>query len=309
MDKVRELTVISGKGGTGKTSLVATFAALASAGGRRIVLADCDVDASDLHLIMKPKIRKTMHFTGLKLASISKKACTGCGKCARYCRFGAVIEPLKPSETYRIDPSRCEGCGVCGIVCPAGAVSLKDRYSGKAYLSVTRHGHMAHAELFPGEEASGKLVTMVRENARALAKKHTAELIIIDGPPGTGCPVIASIGGADLVLIVTEPTVSGIHDMERVLNVCSHFRVNATVCINKFDINIVKTRSIESYCRSGGIPVVGRIPYDRMMIDSIVNGVSLVEYASEKRGSSVFKSVAAVWENLKTLLDFPAHAQ
>jgi len=219
---VKELTVISGKGGTGKTSITAAFAALA----KDAVFADCDVDAADLHLILKPSIKKTIKFQGLKIASIDKNICIDCKKCHDSCRFHAIDEDIQ------LINESCEGCGVCAYVCPVDAVTMVDRDSGYAYRSETRFGPMAHAVLHTAEEASGKLVTVVRNNASDLAKQHKKNLILIDGPPGIGCPLIASISGVNLVLIVTEPTLSAIHDLERILGVAQHFHIPAVVCIS-----------------------------------------------------------------------------
>ena len=244
---MKELTVISGKGGTGKTSITAALASLAE----NAVFADCDVDAADLHLILKPTIQKTMKFHGLKLAQIDKTLCIDCKKCYESCRFHAIdadITLIKES---------CEGCGVCSYVCPVHAVTMIDRESGFSYLSETRFGPMAHAALNTAEEASGKLVTVVRNNAEQLAEEKKKTLILIDGPPGIGCPVIASITGVDLVLIVTEPTLSAIHDLERVLGVAQHFHIPAVVCINKSSINAENTSMIEQYCKKKNIRVVG----------------------------------------------------
>ena len=231
--------MISGKGGTGKTSITAAFASLA----KNAVLADCDVDAADLHLILKPSIKKTIGFHGLKIASIDKDQCIDCKKCHTSCRFDAIDEEIN------LIKESCEGCGVCAYVCPVDAISMVDRDSGFAYVSETRFGPMAHAVLKTAEEASGKLVTVVRNNAKMLAEEKEKDIIIIDGPPGIGCPVISSITGVDLVLIVTEPTLSAIHDLERILGVAHHFGIPAVVCINKFDINHENTEKIEQYCK------------------------------------------------------------
>ena len=232
---MKQLTVISGKGGTGKTTIAAAFASLA----KDAVIADCDVDAADMHLILKPEILETIDFTGLDVASIDESLCIKCGKCKDACRFDAI------SDDITINIYECEGCGVCEYVCPERAVSMIKRKAGDAYISKTRFGPMAHARLGIGEEASGKLVSFVRNNAKTLAEKHKKDMIIIDGPPGTGCAVIASIAGVDMVVVVTEPSVSGIHDLERVLGVAGHFNIPAVVCINKYDINIENTEKIE----------------------------------------------------------------
>ncbi len=219
---MKELTVISGKGGTGKTTFAAAFASLE----RDAVIADCDVDASNLHLVLDPEIYETQEFSGLKVAIKDDEKCTQCGECLEHCRFDAI------EEDFAIMPERCEGCGVCEYICPEDAIKLVDRRSGYAYLSRTRFGPMSHAKLNTAEEASGKLVAVVRDNAKKLAKESGSELILIDGPPGTGCPVIAAIAGVNLVLIVTEPTISGKMDLERILGVASHFNIPAIVCIN-----------------------------------------------------------------------------
>ncbi|TFH42317.1 MAG: 4Fe-4S dicluster domain-containing protein, partial [ANME-2 cluster archaeon] len=279
---MKQLTIISGKGGTGKTTITAAFASLAE----NAVLADCDVDAPDLHLILKPDIQETFEYSGLKIALKNKEKCIECGKCTEYCRFDAI------DDDFNIVNERCEGCGVCEYVCPFGAVHLVDRKSGFAYLSQTRFGPMSHAILNTAEEASGKLITLVRNNARVLAKKFDKYLIIIDGPPGIGCAVIAAISGVNLVLIVTESTLSGIHDMERILGVASHFNVPAVVCINKFDINIDNTRLIEQYCAENGLDVVGRIPYDETATMAMIREMTVVEFSDNEFSNNV----KIIWE-------------
>ncbi len=266
---MKQLAVISGKGGTGKTSITAAFAALA----KNAVLADCDVDAADLHLILKPKIKKTMKFQGLKIASIDKNLCIDCKKCHDSCHFNAIDK-----EIHLIKES-CEGCGVCAYVCPVGAIQMIERDSGFAYLSETRFGPMAHAVLNTAEEASGKLVTLVRNNAFDIAKKKKKDIILIDGPPGIGCPVIASITGVDLVLIVTEPTLSAIHDLERVLGVAQHFHIPAVVCINKSSINSENTSKIEQYCKKNNIPIVGKLAYDTTITQAMIHEQSVIEFS------------------------------
>jgi MinD superfamily P-loop ATPase len=285
---MKQLAIISGKGGTGKTTLAAAFASLAE----NAVLADCDVDAADLHLILKPKINETIEFSGSKIASKDEEKCTRCGKCKEYCRFDAINEDLNLVE------DRCEGCGVCEYVCPEGAITLIERKSGFAYISDTRFGPMSHAVLNTAEEASGKLVALVRNNARILAKKYGKDLIIIDGPPGTGCPVISAISGVDLVLIVTEPTLSGIHDMERILGVANHFNIPAVVCINKFDINHENTLIIEGYCEENGLEVVGKIPYDETPTKAMIQEKTIIEFSD----SEFSNNVKNIWENIRRKL-------
>jgi len=264
---MKQIAIVSGKGGTGKTSLVASLAALAK---QRVVTADCDVDAPDLHLILLPTIRERREFFGMKKASIDESKCTKCGSCLDHCRFGAVHD-------FQIDPALCEGCGVCKLVCPSEAVAMIDRPSGYAYISDTRFGPLVHAELFPGEEASGKLVAMVREMARTVAASHKRDLVLIDGSPGIGCPVIASLTGVDLALVVTEPTVTGEHDLERILDVAGHFGIKTLVCINKYDLNLVAARQIEDLCRVRGVEIAGKLPFDPSVVDAMVQAKPIVE--------------------------------
>lgn len=284
---MKELIVISGKGGTGKTTLVSSFAALAD----DFVLADCDVDAPDLHLVLDPDNYQSEPFY-TQVAVRDEEKCTGCGQCLANCCFGAV------GEDYSIDQLACEGCGVCEFVCPEGAISMKEEVSGHSYLSTTRYGPMAHAELDPGGEASGQLVTRVKEEARDLAIEEDKELILVDGSPGIGCPIIASLSNADLALIVTEPTQSGIHDLERIAGVAAHFDVRSLVCINKSDLSETNTEEIENFASQKGIQMVGRIPYDGQIVEAMVNGESIVEYT---QGETV-RAIGEVWDNVKTNL-------
>ncbi|HQL50396.1 MAG TPA: ATP-binding protein [Kiritimatiellia bacterium] len=259
---IQECVIISGKGGTGKTSVTASFAAL-SAG--RAVLADCDVDAADLHLVLTPKIVAKTDFRSGNEAVIRSEACTGCGTCAELCRFDAIHYVKRPfgKALYEVDPVACEGCGVCVRFCPAKAIDFPERLCGEWMLSETRCGPMIHACLAAAAENSGKLVATVRQEARRVAKERGLPLIITDGPPGIGCPVIASVTGADRVLVVTEPTVSGEHDLARVLQLARHFEVPTFVCVNKWDINPEMTERIEQAARKAGATVAGRIRYDR----------------------------------------------
>jgi MinD superfamily P-loop ATPase len=285
---MKQLTVISGKGGTGKTSITAAFASLA----KNAVFADCDVDAADLHLILKPNVKKTMDFHGLKIASVDKDTCTECKKCYEHCRFDAI------DENINIIKESCEGCGVCEYVCPVNAISMVDRDSGFSYISETRFGPMAHAMLKTAEEASGKLVTVVRNNAKTLAEEKKKDLIIIDGPPGIGCPVIASISGVDLVLVVTEPTLSAIHDLERILGVAYHFKIPAVVCINKCDINLDNTEKIEHYCKNNNIDVVGKLPYDNIVTEAMIHEKTVAEYS---KGAFSARTID-MWSNIQRIL-------
>jgi MinD superfamily P-loop ATPase len=286
---MKQLTILSGKGGTGKTTMTASFAVLA----HNAVVADCDVDAPDLHMLLHPKIIRTQEFRGSKLAKIDETKCTKCGLCREKCNFNAITENLQ------IDPISCEGCGACCLICPANAISLTERISGNAYISETKYGSMAHALLNPGESNSGKLVTLVRQNAKILAEKECADLVIIDGSPGIGCPVIASVTGIDAGLIVTEPTMSGIHDLERALSLLGHFSVRSLVCINMHDINDENTDRIADFCAENGVEVVGKIPFNPIVTEAMVNEKPLVEYAPE---SEVTKKIIKMWKRTVSAL-------
>lgn len=268
---MRELVIISGKGGTGKTSLTAAFASLAA----NSVLCDADVDAADLHLLMQPQVRQRSDFMGGSKAQIDPGLCTGCGTCRTLCRFDAI------SERLTVDPIRCEGCGVCVDFCPAAAIEFPVQRCGEWYISDTRFGAMVHARLGIAEENSGKLVSLVRKQARQLAEERGHDLILTDGPPGIGCPVIAAIGGATALVIVVEPTVSGIHDMERVLDLAVHFRVPGMICVNKFDLNLEMTEAIEHLASQRNVALLGRIPFDPVFTHAMVAGKTLLEYGDE----------------------------
>ena len=282
---MKQLTVLSGKGGTGKTTITASFAVLA----KNAVVADCDVDAPDLHMLLHPEIIKTQEFKGSKLAVIDKAKCVECGLCREKCRFDAI------TEDFTVDPISCEGCGVCTIICPVNAIELTERISGHAYISKTKYGFMAHAMLSPSESNSGKLVTLVRQNARILTEKENCDLIIIDGPPGIGCPVIASVTGIDAGLVVTEPTMSGIHDLERALQLLKHFNVQPFVCVNMYDINKDNTEKIVGFCEENGIKAVGKITFNPIITEAMVNGKPIVEYAPE---SNVAKEIERMWKKM-----------
>ncbi len=272
---VPELVVISGKGGTGKTSLAASFAVLANGA----VVADCDVDAADLHLVLSPRIRETHEFRSGREAIIRPGDCTGCGECAALCRFGAILkgESAPGNPGYAVDPVACEGCGVCVRFCPAQAIDFPERVCGEWMVSDTRSGPMVHARLSVAGENSGKLVSTVRQAARRLAEQERRSLVIVDGPPGIGCPVIASVTGAALVLAVTEPTVSGEHDLERVLSLARHFGIPAAVCVNKWDLNPATAERIEQRARASGARVTGRVRYDRAITRAQLEMRAVVE--------------------------------
>jgi len=286
---MKELIVISGKGGTGKTSLTAAFAQLAESK----ILCDADVDAADLHLIVSPEIRQRQDFQSGHTAIIDRDRCTECGLCREMCRWQAV------DQDYRVDPIACEGCGVCVDFCPAAAIEFPLNTCGEWYLSDTRFGPMVHARLGIAEENSGKLVTLVRQEARKLGETNRSTLILTDGPPGVGCPVIASIGGADAVLIVTEPSISGRHDMTRVAQLAAHFNVPAMVCVNKFDINLELTEDIEAYAREQGMMAAGRIPFDPIFVKAMVQAQTVFEHDG---GSAVSAAVRGVWRQVTQTL-------
>jgi MinD superfamily P-loop ATPase len=292
---MKEIVVISGKGGTGKTSLVASFAALAE----NAVLADCDVDAADLHLVMAPTLRKREDFWCGHEAVIRQKDCIQCGACLARCRFEAVrmTDSVGGSPTFSvfsIEPGTCEGCGVCVWSCPVKAIDFPERLSGEWYVSDTRHGPMVHARLIPGGENSGKLVSKVKEAARALAVSYEAEFLLVDGPPGVGCAVIASISGATRVLIVTEPTLSGEHDMARVLELTRHFHIPTAVCVNKWDLNMEMTERIEAEAHRAGAALAGRVRYDRGVTQAQLQGRAVVEVDS----GPLAADIRAVWINI-----------
>jgi len=278
----KELVVISGKGGTGKTSILAAFAYLAE----NAVLCDADVDAADLHLLMAPDIREHHDFQGGSVAVIDPDRCTECGLCRELCRWDAI------GESFKVDTIGCEGCGVCVYLCPEQAIDFPIKTCGEWFVSGTRFGPMVHARLGIAEENSGKLVTLVRQEAKKLAEKENHDLIITDGPPGVGCPVIASIGGARTILIVTEPTVSGRHDMERVVELAAHFRVPAMVCINKYDLNSEQTQAIEEYANDNSLAVLGRIPFDPVFTASMIRGKTVFEFKAE---SPVCRAIKQIW--------------
>jgi len=290
---IRELVVISGKGGTGKTSVAASFAVLAAG---RVVIADCDVDAADLHLVLAPKIIESADFKSGREAVIRRETCTGCGLCSELCRFGAPRAVKRPhgKPLYAIDPVACEGCGVCVRFCPAGALAFPERLCGEWMVSETRCGPMVHACLSVAAENSGKLVATVRREARRIAEEKGLPLLVTDGPPGIGCPVIASVTGASQVLVVTEPTVTGEHDLERVLSLTRHFGVPVAVCVNKWDINSEMTERIEKKATEAGARVAGRIRYDRAVTAAQIQAKAVVEIDAPSAAD-----IRSVWENLK----------
>lgn len=284
---MKQLTIISGKGGTGKTTITSAFAHLAE----NSVLADSDVDAADLHLILEPDIKRRESYSGGSVAVIDEQKCTGCGLCAEKCRFDAIRD-------FKVDPISCEGCTFCTYLCPEGAITMVPQTSGEWFVSSTREGPMVHAKLGIAEDNSGKLVSVVRQHAKEIAEKDKRDIVIIDGPPGIGCPVIASITGSDMVLVVTEPTLSGLHDMERVLDTAKHFSIPAMVCVNKFDINPENTEKIEDRCAEKGVPVVGRLPYDKAVTGAMILKKSVAEHDC----GEVTREVSRMWDKVKQVL-------
>lgn len=264
---MKQLVILSGKGGTGKTTVAAALAHLA-AQTQRLVIADGDVDAANLGLVLAPVTQATHDFTGGKIARIDAAACVACGRCAEVCRFDAIV----PGAAYRVDAIACEGCAACFYECPAEAITMEPQRAGQWFEAATQYGPLYHAHLFAGQENSGKLVTLVKQMARLRALDDGADLLLVDGPPGIGCPVIAALAGADLALIVTEPTVSGAHDLERVLGLAAHFDVAAAVLLNKADLAPAQAAAIAETCATLDVPLVGRLPYDPAVTESMVRG-------------------------------------
>lgn len=282
---MREIVVVSGKGGTGKTSLTAAFTILAG----ESVICDGDVDAADLHLLLQPAIKQRNDFWGGGLAQIDQERCSGCGQCRELCRFDAI------SETYLVDSISCEGCGVCVDLCPEQAIDFPTQKCGEWFVSSTRCGPMVHARLGIAEENSGKLVSLVRREAQRVAEERGIGLIITDGPPGIGCPVIAAIGGATMLVLVAEPTISGMHDLNRLIDLARHFRVPGMLIVNKYDLNLKMTEAIEQQAGERNVLLLGRIPFDPLFVTSMVAGKSVVEMA--KRSPTV-RVIDEIWRDI-----------
>lgn len=287
---IRELVVVSGKGGTGKTSITAAFGSLAE----NIVLCDADVDAADLHLLMAPRVQRKTDFMGGSLAEIRAADCVECDRCRELCRFDAI------SEDYVVDPISCEGCGVCVDLCPEQAIDFPIQKCGEWFISDTRFGPMVHARLGIAEENSGKLVSLVRQETKKLAEERGCEFILTDGPPGIGCPVIASIGGATALAIIVEPTVSGLHDMKRVAELAVHFKVPGLVCVNKYDLNLEMTGKIEAFGLARNMTLLGRIPFDPAFTRAMIEGKNVLEHAPD---SLAAQSIREVWQKI---MSFPS---
>jgi MinD superfamily P-loop ATPase len=293
-DVVKQLVILSGKGGSGKTSVVAALAHLAKYGEEPIttVMADVDVDAANLDLILSPKVMKEEDFWGGQIAIINQDVCISCGDCEQVCRFDAISHD---DLTYDIDPIACDGCAACVYACPVDAIRMEEQIVGQWFQSESVYGPLFHASLKPAQENSGKLVTVVKQHARLEALDFDYSLVLIDGPPGIGCPVISAASGADLALIVAEPTVSGVSDMQRILKTTNHFGIRSLVCINKADIYPESTEQIINYCRENEIEYVGSIPFDSIMTEAMVNGKSIIEYAPESKAS---QAIEEIWRSL-----------
>ncbi len=286
---MREIVVISGKGGTGKTTVSAAFAHLAE----NKVICDLDVDAPDLHILLEPKARETHAFVSGHKASIRHDTCLSCGKCAALCAFDAIS---LQSDGYAVDPLRCEGCGVCAHLCPAKAIDFEEQHCGDWYISDTRFGLMVHALLFPGQENSGKLVSLLKSEARSLAKAQGLDTVLCDGSPGVGCPVISSLSGASLAVGVVEPTPSGRHDFQRVADLCRHFRVPLAVIINKADLNEKEADAMAKECAQRGDTLLGRLPFDPVVTRAMVARKALTEF-----DNPVGNSLKDMWSALQKL--------
>ena len=287
-----EIVVLSGKGGTGKTSLTAAFAHLS----KNTVICDLDVDTPDLHLVLHPDIRKKETFISGHEARIQEALCDDCGQCGEVCQFGAISNG---GACPVINPRKCEGCKVCVVLCPSDAIVFPEKECGQWYVSQTRIGMMVHAQLFPGEENSGRLVALLRQRAKALAQGHNLEWILSDGPPGIGCPVISSLSGASLAVIVTEPTPSGLHDLERVVALCRHFRIAAGIVINKSDLHEETSRYMMSYCKENGFHFFGRLPYDAVVTKAIVEGKAVTEYQDHPFS----KRIKEIWTRITSVVE------
>ncbi len=297
---MKQLIILSGKGGTGKTSLTAGFAHLMSKGkyANQFIMADADVDAANLELVLQPQLVEEEEFRGGQIALIDQESCISCGDCQSICRFDAI--DYTSDGAYVVDPIACDGCAACVYQCPTESITMHEQVVGKFFVSEGRYGPLYHANLFPGQENSGKLVTLVKQRARLQALDEERELVIVDGPPGIGCPVISATSGADLALIIAEPTVSGVHDMHRALETVQHFGVSALVCTNKADLYPKGTAEIESFCEDSGIPFVGRIPFDLTVASAMVQGEAVTAFDPEAPASI---AIGTIWTRvLKSLL-------
>jgi MinD superfamily P-loop ATPase len=286
-NEIKQMAIVSGKGGTGKTTIAAAFASLA----KNKVMVDCDVDAADLHLLLHPRVLKQEKYYGGRSPRVDLDKCTQCGLCTEVCRFDAIKNGV-------VDYVSCEGCGFCSHICPEDAITMEEAFSGDWFVSDTPYGPFVHARLGIGEENSGKLVTVVRKQAMEITNEKHLGFILIDGPPGIGCPVTASLTGVNLILAITEPTLSGIHDLERILKLAEHFKIPSAVCINKFDINFENTDRIVAYCEKNGSRIIGKIPYEPKVVEALVNGKTVMEYPCNE----IQEIVQRMWEEVENVL-------
>ncbi len=296
---MKQLVILSGKGGTGKTSVAAAFAHLAAQGNPQInaVLADADVDAANLELVLDPRKVHEEEFWSGQTATITPGVCTACGICSEVCRFDAV-EAVNGS--YRVDDLACEGCAACRYACPDDAIQMEDQLAGHWFRSDTRYGTLFHAALLPAQENSGKLVTLIKQHARLYGFDNGYPLVLVDGPPGIGCPVISAASGADLALIVTEPTAAGVHDMKRILETTDHFGIRSLVCINKADLHPQGSQAIESHCRDHGLEIMSRIPFDLSVTEAMVNGEPVTAHLPDSEASAALREL---WMRVATALE------
>lgn len=282
MSDIKEVVVVSGKGGTGKTSIIGALVSLFS----NRVAADCDVDAANLHMTLNPVIIEEKEFIGMKKATIDTTRCTSCGTCREVCRFEAI------SKDYVVDHRQCEGCGACYFLCPASAVNFSSPQAGSCYICTDKYSQpFVYAELFPGEENSGKLVAMVRNEARALAEKSAIPLVVIDGPPGIGCPVISSMTGTHVAVVVTEPTISGLHDLERIIDLAQFFKCKTGVIVNKSDVNPEYCKRIEEYCFAREATFLGAIPYEQKITEAQIQASTILDVAPDSKASDVIHAI------------------
>lgn len=293
---MKQLVILSGKGGTGKTSITASFAHLAYTDSVRAVLADADVDAANLELVLSPHVLENHNFMGGKVAWIDPQKCEGCGLCEQFCRFDAI---RFHKDKYQVDPIACDGCAACMHQCPTNAIKMELQLAGQWFRSDSRYDPLFHAALRPAQENSGKLVTLVKQQARLLAMDEKYPLIIVDGPPGIGCPVISAVSGADMALIITEPTVAAVHDMKRALQMTRHFNIPSAVCINKSDIFQEGNAQIRAYCLEQKIEVLGQIPFDSNVTEAMVSGEPVTAYRSESPAS---KAINQLWQKLVNII-------
>ncbi|MCD4701221.1 MAG: ATP-binding protein [Candidatus Aegiribacteria sp.] len=295
---MKQIVILSGKGGTGKTSLTAALAHLA-ANSHRLVLADTDVDAANLEILLRPEKLEEFSFTGGFKAEIDIEKCSGCGRCYDVCRFSAVLPPDSSENCYRIDRIACEGCNSCVHQCPENAINSARTTAGTWFVSRSVYGTLYHAEMKAGEENSGKLVTIVKNAAINESKEIDESILLVDGSPGIGCPVIAACAGADLAVISTEPGVSAIHDLSRIVDTVKHFGITPAVCINRNDINPEKTREIEEFCEKDGMPLLGKIPYDPNVTRSMSKGLPVNAFDSSSPASI---AISGIWEAIYSLI-------